>query len=124
MISDLFDQNFRITGCGALKNFAKTMFASLLHHHEEMQASYGMDHIIVRLFVLSARKFGITMREITDWGNSVRNDFRMRNSTRHLNQSQTADSGVHFYTVSVDSVYIINTIHIHIHICIHDINTK
>ena len=101
MISDLFDNSFQISGCSALQNFAKTMFASLLQYHDEMQRNYGMDHIIIRAIVQSAKKFGVSMREITQWGDLVRNDFALRNSARSSFGSQASDYNVHFNTVRV-----------------------
>lgn len=99
MMSDLFDHSFQITGCEALLNFAKTMFASLLQYHEEMQNTYGMNHIIVRTVIQTAKKFGTTMKELREWGSLVRNDFNMRNAARSSIGSQAADYNVHFNTV-------------------------
>jgi hypothetical protein len=79
MISNLFDHSFQITGCHALLNFAKTMFSSLQQYHEEMQNTYGMDHIIVRTVIQTAKKFGTTMKELSEWGSLERNDFHLRN---------------------------------------------
>ena len=99
MISELFDNSFQITRCEALHGFAKTMFASLLQHHDEMQSTYGMEHIIVRRVIQTAQKFGTTMRELSEWGSLVRDDFNLRNAARSSSESQAADYNVHFNTV-------------------------
>lgn len=41
------------------------------------------------------------MREITQWGDLVRNDFALRNSARSSFGSQASDYNVHFNTVRV-----------------------
>ena len=104
MMSDLFDHSFQITGCQPLLNFAKTMFASLLQYHEVMQNTYGMDHIIVRTVIQSAKKFGTTMKELSEWGGLVRNDFNLRNAARSSIGSHAADYNVHFNTVRILNV--------------------
>ena len=100
MISELFDNSFQITRCEALQGFAKTLFASLVQYHDEMMNAYGMEHIIVRRVIQTAQKFGATMRELSEWGSLVRDDFNLRNAARSSTGSQAADYNVHFHTVS------------------------
>ena len=101
MVANLFNQTFEISSSPYLGNFAKSLFACLVQHHEAMQQSHGMDHIIVRNVIASAQKFGVTMAELSDWGNLVRDDFVMRNASRHSSGNSTTDYQVHFNTVSV-----------------------
>jgi hypothetical protein len=101
MVANLFNQSFEITSSLYLANFAKTIFAPLLQHHDEMQRCYGMDHIIVRNVIVSAQKFGITMTELAEWGNLVRDDFIMRNAARNPSGVFNMEYLVHFNTVSM-----------------------
>jgi hypothetical protein len=115
MVANLFNQSFEITSSLYLANFAKTIFASLLQYHDEMQRCYGMDHIIVRNVIVSAQKFGITMTELAEWGNLVRDDFVMRNAARHPSGVFNMEYLVHFNTVSMfytHSYCILKRIHI------------
>ena len=99
MLGYLLDKRFHISVSPVLGSFAKVMFASLLQYHEPMQHTYGMDHIIVRYVIDSARKFNISNLELTEWGNLVRRDVALRNAARNSSGSQSTDYAVHCNTV-------------------------
>jgi hypothetical protein len=57
-----------------------------------------MNHIIVRNVIVSAQMFGITMTELAEWENLVRDDFIMRNAAHHPSGVLNMEYLVHFNT--------------------------
>lgn len=72
-----------------LRPLLECMFATLLMYHTTLLNRFGQTHLITLAIIRSAREFSISDRMLEEWGNTIRFDWKMRNSKLPSNNEES-----------------------------------